>query len=373
VIAHFNVIFHGGGSMRWRRIWVLVGVTVLALSGTLGVRAAHAATSRGAVTITSDNDFLTCGCVTAGIGTPADPYVIGPYQIGSPSPTGGYAIKIDGVTKSFTIAGVSIGYNDSNSGDPVIWLVNVNGTQANPIVVSGIDANNDGTGVKIENSSYIALDNLNINKMNGTGISLDTASHVSLSNSKLKATATGQLPHTEDGLYALNSSYITIGGGTDCPKSQICNSFDYDSGWGVYLQGSSNVMISYASANADDTGGFILDGSSNVKIENSTSQADGPICLSVGGQKISSGYISDLQGGVVLINGSSDNVISNDAFAADKGYDIGSGGNGFFSDPCDHMNDPFSPVEAPQGSDNTFTNTCYKTTDIAGLPPNPCN
>jgi hypothetical protein len=360
--------------MRWRRIWGLVGVIVLALLGIFGVRAAHAASSRGAVTINSDNDFLTCGCVTAGSGTPADPYVIGPYQIGSPSSStaGGYAIKIVGVTKSFTITGVSIGYNDSNSDDPVIWLLNVHGTPANPIVVSGIDANNDGTGVKIEKSSYIALDNLNINKMNGTGISLDTSSGVSLSNSKLKATANGQPPHTEDGLYAVNSSNIKIGHVADCPKSQICNSFDYDSGWGVYLQGSTQVTISYASANADDTGGFVLDDSSGVTIDHSTSQADGPICLSVSSQKIPSGYHSDLQGGVLLINGSTNNFITDDAFAGNKGYDIGSGGNGFYVNPCTHSNDPFSPKEGGAVSPNAFTRTCFNTTDIKGLPPEPC-
>jgi hypothetical protein len=359
--------------MRWRRIWTLVGVTVLTLSGTFfGVRAAHAATSRGAVTINSDSDFLTCGCVTAGSGAPADPYVIGPYQIGAPSPTGGYAIKIDGVTKSFTITGISTGYNDSNSGDPVIWLNDVNGTQANPIVVSGIDANNDGTGVEIDGSTWIALDNLNINKMNGRGAVIDNSSWVSMSNSKLKATATGQLFPTEDGLDVLKSNNIHIGGGADCPKSQICNSFDYDSGFGVYVQESYQVTISNASANADDTGGFVLDNSHNVAIDHSTSQADGPICLSVGGQKISSGYVSDLQGGVLLINHSYNNPITDDAFAADKGYDIGSGGNGFFANPCTHSNQPFSPVEAGPGSGNTFNNTCFNTTDFVDLPPAPC-
>ena len=57
----------------------------------------------------------------------------------------------------------------------------------------------------------------------------------------------------------------------------------------------------------------------------------------------------------------------------DKGYAIGSGGNGFFADPCTHSNQPFSPVEAPMGSNNTFTNVCYSPTDIASLEPTrPC-
>jgi hypothetical protein len=41
----------------------------------------------------------------------------------------------------------------------------------------------------------------------------------------------------------------------------VCNTFDYDSGWGVYLQNTHDVTIDNASANADDTGGFVLDGS----------------------------------------------------------------------------------------------------------------
>jgi hypothetical protein len=209
--------------------------------------------------------------------------------------------------------------------------------------------------------------------MNGRGAVINNSWNVSMSNSKLKATATGQKFPTEDGLDVLNSHNINIGGGADCPKSQICNSFDYDSGFGVYVLNSNPVTISHASANADDTAGFVLDGSSNVTIDNSTSQADGPICLSVGNQKIPSGYVSDEQGGVLLVNQSSDNTITNDAFAGDKGYDIASGGNGFFVNPCDHKNDPFSSQVTPAGGGNIFTNTCFNTTDYPNLPPNPCS
>lgn len=49
------------------------------------------------------------------------------------------------------------------------------------------------------------------------------------------------------------------------------------------------------------------------------------------------------------MNGSHDNAIRGDHFAADKSYAIGSGGNGFFADPCTHDNQPLSPVEAPMG------------------------
>ena len=67
------------------------------------------------------------------------------------------------------------------------------------------------------------------------------------------------------------------------------------------------------------------------------------------------------------------NAIHDDQFAADTGINIGSGGNGFFANPCTNSNQPFSPVEAPMGSNNTFANVCYSSTDIASLEPvRPC-
>jgi hypothetical protein len=354
----------------------MAAVALLGL-GLVPAVAARAASSHGPVTISSNNDFITCGCVTAGDGSAGNPYVIGPYQVGSPT-TGGYAVKVDNstgqVTKSFVVRGISIGYDDQNSPDPVIWLVDVHGTRASPIAISDIDANNDGTGVELDASSYVSMDQLNINKMNGPGIVLNGASFVSISNSKLKATADGQLPHTSDGLFATNSTNINIGGVAACPKNQVCNSFDYDSGWGIYLLDSSYVNISYASANADDTGGFVLDRTSYVTLAHSTAQASGPICITVNGQRISSGYRThpDLQGGLLLINGSSNNTVTQDAFSADVGYDLASGGNGFFANPCTNHNDPFPQPEAGAGANNIFTATCFKTTDYPGLLSNPC-
>jgi hypothetical protein len=184
-----------GRGMMMPRVTLKASVAAMALLG-LGLVpavAARAASGHGPVKITSDADFNTCGCVTGGDGTAANPYVIGPYQIGSPSSpnTGGYAVKVDNsthqVTKSFVVRGISTGYNDTTSSDPVIWLVDVHGTPVVPIAISGIDANNDGTGVELDGSSYVSMDQLNINKMTGPGIVLNGASNVNISNSKLKA------------------------------------------------------------------------------------------------------------------------------------------------------------------------------------------
>ena len=68
-----------------------------------------------------------------------------------------------------------------------------------------------------------------------------------------------------------------------------------------------------------------------------------------------------------------DNAIHDDQLAATIGTGIGSGANGFFFNPCTNSNQPFSPAEAPMGSNNTFTSVCYSATDIASLEPvQPC-
>jgi hypothetical protein len=55
------------------------------------------------------------------------------------------------------------------------------------------------------------------------------------------------------------------------------------------------------------------------------------------------------------------------------GFSVGNSGNGFYSNVCTgNPNQPFSPVEAPMGSGNTFSNICYSNTNLATLPPSTC-
>jgi hypothetical protein len=365
-----------------------VCLTITALAVAAGAPAAALAAGpagtgqHGPITITSDSSFTSprsptgCACVTAGNGTPGSPYVIGPWAITAPSGgSSGWAIRVDntggGITSSFAISGISANYSGVPFTDPVIVLAGVNNPAGTTI--SNVSANEDGRGVELDASSYVSLDQLSFNKMTGNALFINGSSHITLSNSKLKSTADGQVPHNADGLYALNSAYLSIGGVTACPKSQICNSFDYDTGWGVYLQHTHDVTIDHASANADDTGGYVLDDAWNVTLGDSTAEAGGPICITLGGQKTFTGHYTDLQGGLLLINGSHDNTIHGDQFAGGGGISIGSGGNGVFGNPCTNSYQPFSPVETPMGSGNTFTNVCYSTTDIASLEPvQPC-
>jgi hypothetical protein len=327
------------------------------------------------ISITTNGGFQTCGCVVSGAGTTTNPYVIGPWAITSPS--NGSAVTVDNssgaITAVFTITGISANYNDSNSADPVIHLVDV----THPTTVSNVSANADGTGVELDSSANITLDSISVNKMVGAGLVIRKSSNISVSNRKWKATADGEVPHNEDGLYAVDSSNLQIGTAADCPRSGACNTFDYDSGWGVYLQNTHDVTIDHASANADDTGGYVLDGTNtyNVTLNNSTAEAGGPICITVNGQKVPTGYHTDLVGGVMLINGAHDNTIENSTFngtSTTAGYSIGDGGNGFYFDPCANQVQPFSPAEAPMGPNNLFSSVCYGTTDAPSLPSSTC-
>jgi hypothetical protein len=327
----------------------------------------------GPITITSNAGFTSCACVTSGTGTAANPYVIGPWQITNES-SGGYDVNIDNtagtITSSFTITGISTGYNDASTTNPVIRIVRV----TIPTVVSNVSANGDGVGLDLESSSNITLDNLSFNKMNGTGLLFNNDSYVTVTNGKFKATGDHITPHQGDGLYAVNSSHLQIGGVAACPNSTPCNSFDYDSGWSVYLQNTHDVNIEHATATATDTGGYILDGANtyNVDLGNSGAQSTGPICITQNGQKFATGYVSDIQGGILLVNGAHNNTIHDDITGPNTGFSIGSGGNGVYFDPCANQNVPFSPVEGAMGANNTFTNDCWQTTDIANLPPSSC-
>jgi hypothetical protein len=367
-----------------RRLIILTAVA-LAVAAGAPVAASADTGQHGAITITSNSDFTApgsatgCACVTAGNGTAASPYVIGSWAITAPSGgSSGWAIKVDnsggGVTSSFTISGISANYSGVTATDPVIVLAHVNNLSGTTI--SNISANEDGIGVELDASSYINLNQLNFNKMNGIGLFINGSSHVTVSNSKFKSTADGSSQPNSDGIYAVNSAYLSIGGVPACPAGagMVCNSFDYDSGFGVYLQATHDVTIDHASANADDTGGYVLDNAWNVNLGNSGAGSDGPICFTLNGVRTHAGYVSDLQDNLALINGSHDNAIHDDQFAAPiGGFSIASGGNGFFFNPCTKSRVPISPVEGPMGSNNTFTNVCYSSTDIASLEPaQPC-
>jgi hypothetical protein len=326
----------------------------------------------GPITINGNAGFQKCGCAI-GSGTASNPYVIGPLAINSTNSEGS-AITVENTTADFTITAISANYTNTNPSQSVIHLSKVTG----PAIVDNVSANNDGIGIEIDSSSNIALTSISVNKMNGAGLVIRSSSNISTMGGKYKATSDEVPFHDADGLYAVNSSNLQIGGSSQCPQG-VCNSFDYDSGWGVYLQNTRNVVIDQASANADDTGGYILDGSSNVTLENSTAEAGGPICISLNGAKEPSGYFNTgLVGNMMLVNGASNNTIENDTFegmATTSGFDIAGVPNPFYFNVCTGANSPtFTPSGSAMGPGNTFSNICYQdSSNVAGLPPSTCH
>jgi len=349
---------------------------------------AKTAGSHLAITITSNADFTSCACVTSGAGTAAHPYVIGPWSINAPSGgTRGWSVKVDNssgaITDSFNIFGISSTYNDTNPTDPTIWLVDVK----TPTLISGNSAdptsgNDLGMAIELDNSANISIDHVGCNKGNGTGAYINGSSNVSINNAKFKATCSLCSPYVGDGICAVNSTNIRVGTGSDCPRSAStpCVDVTYDDGMGVWVQNSSNSVIDHTSASVDDTGGYVLDGpgSYDDTVENSTSSGTGNICFTYNGQKVNSGYYTDLQGGLHLINGAHNNTISGDTFHSNTGLAISSGGNiihgvDSFYDACQVAYVPYTQAPTPvMGSGNAFSNNCYRTTDIARLPAPIC-
>jgi hypothetical protein len=157
----------------------------------MGARAGG--TSHAPITITSNKDFTSCKCVTSGNGTAASPYVIGPWSVSSPSGgTSGWSVKVDntkgGVTAYFTITGIVSNYDDTNFADPDIWLVNVHQATAITSDKSGsaiTAGSSNGIGIRLDNSSNIAISSVDYNHMYGAGVYINGSSNVSVNFAKL--------------------------------------------------------------------------------------------------------------------------------------------------------------------------------------------
>lgn len=345
--------------VRLRRVVMAVAAGALVTLGFAGgvARSAGEPPSHAAITISSDADFVSCGCITKGTGTASDPYVIGPWTIPAPS-TGGWALKVDNrggaITKYFRVAGILGNYDDLDSSHNLVWIINV--TKATRI--ANVTANLVGTGVRLDSDANIDLDSITVNKMNGDGVQLNSSTNISIVNSKLKS--------MNNGFHAENSSFLRIGVG--CTKS--CNDFTYDDFRGLWLHNTHDVTVRYLTTAAEDTNAMYLDGTGtyNVDIGNSTANASGSICPQAEGP---TGLVTDTDGGIRLVNGTHDNYIHDVTARGNVAMDIASGGDGFWTNPCTGEIVP-TPTTAPMGANNRFANLCYGFTNIRDLPASTC-
>ncbi len=127
--------------------------------------------SHSRITLQSNSDFTNCACVTSGMGTQANPYVIGPWAIKT---GGGVAVSVDGtsLTASFVLSNLKISGTSKGTDTGIVMNhINPNGTQTIIAEVYGTQTSiqNANIGILVENSSYAVLDGAGANP-NGPGI-----------------------------------------------------------------------------------------------------------------------------------------------------------------------------------------------------------
>ena len=230
---------------------------------------AHAATgaSHAPIVIQSDGDFMGCTCVTGGSGTPSDPYIIGPWTINN---TSSDAVTIDGtnLTKSFELLNLSIGGNSGNKQTGIVLNhINPGGTQAMLAEVYGAQTTiqTDNVGVLVENSHHVTLDGAGenpsgpgiansgagtINKNVSGAIDVESSSHVTIKGWQLSANGP-----------SINPDWITL----DPSVS------DWAVG-GVRFFGVTYSTIDHNAANNDGVGSFTLFNSSHNTLSNNLTQ-----------------------------------------------------------------------------------------------------
>ena len=229
------------------------------------VRAANG--SHAPIVIASDSDFQICNCVVSGSGTAADPYIIGPWTINSTG-SGNTAVSVDGtlLTKSFTLFNLTIAGNGSSSSTGIVLNhVNPAGQKTISAAVSGSQTSiqSNGVGIVVENSSYVTLDGGGTNA-SGAGIGISGA---------------GTINKNFVGAVDIeNSSNVTVKGWQFSANGQD-NTPDYVAfdpslaNWGVgavRVFGSSNTLIDHNAANNCTTVSFSLFNSNHNTISNNT-------------------------------------------------------------------------------------------------------
>src|SRR5579885_461784 len=251
---------------------------------------AHASTQAGRITIKTNQDFLSCGCVSSGTGTKTEPFIISGLTLVSKS---GPGILVDnsggGISDYFVITGDTItGGNGPPTSYPGIEFIDLNGLgeitgSSNTIsgneygiyllnsqnilidggsMSNGATVNNNGiAGIAIVGGGHNTIQNIQVNKngvgipedffSGGRGIELNSTSYNTISNVTLSE-------DSQAGLALFSSSYNTIlanGPIGNEIKAGIVPYFTV----GLYLSsGASNNQFKYNYFNNGNTGGSII-------------------------------------------------------------------------------------------------------------------
>ncbi|HXA82874.1 MAG TPA: hypothetical protein VNY56_07190 [Methylomirabilota bacterium] len=350
---------------------ILLFVALLALPLYL---ARAASNSHNPIVIAADSDFLTCGCVASGSGSAADPYIIGPMAINGTSGSN-IAVSIDGssLTKSFNLFNLTISGNGSNASTGIFLNhINSSGTSSILAQVTGPQTSiqSNGIGIVVKNSNNVTLDgggaNSNgpgIGKMAGAinknfvgAIDVENSSNItvrgwqfsadgqdntpdyiafdpSLSNwgvgaVRLFKTSNSTIDHTS----ANNCTTVSFAVFSSNHNTVSNNSADYPFTNNVLISdGSSyNTVINNSFSTADFVGIMIADplpGTATLNtygpahdnlVTGNVDHTDGPT-----GAEKSAGIAPAFLGGIVILNGTYNNTISNNQVFSSTGADLG--------------------------------------------------
>lgn len=240
--------------------------------------------------IQSDADFVSCGCVSSGSGSKADPYVIGPLSINNVT---GTAVSIDGtnLTKSFVLSNLTVSGNGAVTSQGIVLNhINPNGTQDIVAEVIGkqTSVQTVGVGIVVENSSYVTLDGGGENP-NGPGV-------LNRGAGTINKAASGSIDLE-------NSSYITVkgwqmsasGASPEPDWITLDPSLPFWGVGGVRMFGVNHSTIDHNAANNCTSVSYSMFNSSHNTISNNT--ADYP-------------FVTNL----IVTDGSSYNVVTNNQF-----------------------------------------------------------
>jgi hypothetical protein len=327
--------------------------------------------SHSPITIQSNSDFSNCACVTSGMGTQANPYVIGPWTINT---NGGIAVYLDGsnLTDSFVLYNLKIsGTSTGTDTGIVLNHINTGSTQ----IIANVFGNqtsvqNANVAILVENSSYVVLDGAGENPkgpgiastgagtLNGNlsgAVDVENSSHVTVKGWQLSANG---VDHNPDYI-SLNpgTQYWGVGGVrffgvTSSVVDHNAANNDTDLSYALFHSSSNlvtyntadypythNILVtdgsSYNTISNNDTGtgdyfnimvADPLPGTSTLKtygashdnvISNNISHSAGPT-----GHELTANIVPAFLGGIVVLNGTYNNQILNNQTWADSGGDL---------------------------------------------------
>ena len=288
------------------------------------------------VVITSDTDFLTCGCLSGGNGTQANPYLISGLTIFTDSAPG---ILVDNtygkITKYFDVTGDTIQGSRAPSSFPGVEFVNLHGLGA--ITGSRNTFGGNKYGVQLEGSSNILVDGVSsstgstINNNGVAGILINGGGSNTISNLQVNHNGIGIPEDFFNGGVGINLTSTTGNMVTNVVLSE-------DAFSGLVLSSSSSNTINGISIHYPDFYGVVIDGGSGNTVQNSVIQTadyvglwlrDGTSGNSVvtnffsgngpTGKEKTDGIVPYFATALYLSSGASSNMIENNVFGSPGG------------------------------------------------------